>query len=287
MSSAEGWLYILETMTGNHQNGPVADKDLADLARRGKIKASTLLMHPSKSRGGWVAAEQIPALKAIFEEKAKALIPAPKPADVVSEVVAPKEAVISRFLSDGQDQRIVAKLYEKLQHILTPQEQLNYIAHQKSPHILAPDCFALTSTRFIRFQGSMLGGFQFVDFLWIYLSNAHYSEGVLYATVTMQVSNGQTLELNYVPKQQARAMYQLCQQAELVAFEQRRARWAEDQRILNPQSQHNITVNAGPSDQSSAGDPVERLGKLKKMLDAGLISQAEFDETKAKILASL
>jgi membrane protease subunit (stomatin/prohibitin family) len=34
-------------------------------------------------------------------------------------------------------------------------------------------------------------------------------------------------------------------------------------------------------------DPVQRLAKLKTMLDAGLIEQSEFDAAKAKILSSI
>ncbi len=37
----------------------------------------------------------------------------------------------------------------------------------------------------------------------------------------------------------------------------------------------------------AAEDPVEKLGKLKKLLDAGLIEQAEFDTKKAEILSQL
>lgn len=37
----------------------------------------------------------------------------------------------------------------------------------------------------------------------------------------------------------------------------------------------------------NAGDPMETLGKLKKLLDAGLIEQAEYDAKKAEILSRL
>ena len=42
-----------------------------------------------------------------------------------------------------------------------------------------------------------------------------------------------------------------------------------------------------PSSQSQAEDPIETLGKLKKMLDAGLIEQAEYDAKKAEILSRM
>ena len=34
-------------------------------------------------------------------------------------------------------------------------------------------------------------------------------------------------------------------------------------------------------------DPIEKLAKLKKMLDAGLITQADFDSKKTEILGSI
>jgi membrane protease subunit (stomatin/prohibitin family) len=42
-----------------------------------------------------------------------------------------------------------------------------------------------------------------------------------------------------------------------------------------------------PSSQSQAEDPIETLGKLKKMLDAGLIEQAEYDAKKAEVLSRM
>lgn len=48
--------------------------------------------------------------------------------------------------------------------------------------------------------------------------------------------------------------------------------------------------NASSATQQSANtseDPMEKLAKLKKMLDAGLIEQADFDSKKAEILANM
>ncbi len=38
---------------------------------------------------------------------------------------------------------------------------------------------------------------------------------------------------------------------------------------------------------ADVNDPVEKLAKLKKMLDAGLIEQGEYDENKKRILESM
>lgn len=42
-----------------------------------------------------------------------------------------------------------------------------------------------------------------------------------------------------------------------------------------------------PGPQEHAEDPMETLGKLKKMLDAGLIEQAEYDAKKAEVLSRM
>ncbi len=39
--------------------------------------------------------------------------------------------------------------------------------------------------------------------------------------------------------------------------------------------------------QSAQEDPMETLGKLKKMLDAGLIEQSEYDAKKAEVLGRM
>jgi membrane protease subunit (stomatin/prohibitin family) len=65
------------------------------------------------------------------------------------------------------------------------------------------------------------------------------------------------------------------------------------------QQQQQSPVQAAPSGRFSqqsdvrgantntGEDPAESLGKLKKLLDAGLIEQSEFDAKKAEILARL
>ncbi len=42
-----------------------------------------------------------------------------------------------------------------------------------------------------------------------------------------------------------------------------------------------------PQQQATSDDPMEVLGKLKKMLDAGLIEQAEYNAKKSEILKRL
>ena len=56
--------------------------------------------------------------------------------------------------------------------------------------------------------------------------------------------------------------------------------------MFNP----NIAPNMSGTQQTNStttDDPMEKLSKLKKMLDAGLIEQAEYDAKKSEILSSM
>ena len=55
---------------------------------------------------------------------------------------------------------------------------------------------------------------------------------------------------------------------------------------LNQNEAGQTGQNVAPAG-NQADDPIEKLSKLKKMLEAGLIEQADFDKKKAEILASL
>ena len=56
----------------------------------------------------------------------------------------------------------------------------------------------------------------------------------------------------------------------------------EDEHTVQPQSQETAAPVADPA---SGDDTVTQLTKLKELLDAGALTQAEFDAEKGKILA--
>jgi hypothetical protein len=59
------------------------------------------------------------------------------------------------------------------------------------------------------------------------------------------------------------------------------------QEVSNPQISEPKASAPEVSASPAQGDPVQRLKKLKDMLDAGLISQAEYDSKKAEILSKM
>ena len=100
-------------------------------------------------------------------------------------------------------------------------------------------------------------------------------------------THGTRVSVDYLPKAQARKLYSFAQEMEEHMLEARRVRELEEARA----SAGGITMQAPtglpPSAHTSlpADDPTARLTKLKALLDADLIEQA--DSKKAEILADL
>jgi hypothetical protein len=70
--------------------------------------------------------------------------------------------------------------------------------------------------------------------------------------------------------------------------------WREKRRIRQMEEEraraggiYMETPRAPATPETAAEDPVERLARARAMLDQGLISEAEYDTLKAKILSNL
>lgn len=197
---------------------------------------------------------------------------------------SPPRNPLAKFLSEEQDPAQVQHIYAKVRQILTDGEGILYIAVQKPLMSLSPDSVVLTNKRFIIYRPTLLGGANFEDYIWRVLHNAHLSEGVFNATITMQTTKGKLLSVGDLPKSQARKLYSFAQAMEERMLEERRARDMEEKRA----SAGGIVLQGGlptappPAPQE---DPMEKLKKLKSMMEAGLITQQEYETKKADILS--
>ena len=95
--------------------------------------------------------------------------------------------------------------------------------------------------------------------------------------------------MDYLPKEQARRLYQFGQSKEEEARDNRRQRDLEDKQAA---AGGGIVVNASPvapvpAPAPVADDPIEKLKKLKMMLANELLTQTEYDERRTVILATL
>jgi hypothetical protein len=185
-----------------------------------------------------------------------------------------------------------------LQGLLTAEETLEAWAAQHRLYALTHRrvCIAATSGRFISLNRRLLGGYESADIRWQDLKETHIRAGIVAADLTLVAQASSDLnigsEVNRVwtfeglHKDQAQAMYRICQQHDQVWREKRRVRELEELRAKSG------GVQIGAAGLSAAGtgaesEPVRRLRQAREMLEAKLISDSEFESIKAKIVSGL
>ena len=225
------------------------------------------------------------------------LIPAvPQPPAIPTQPISNKierkieqiDSALAGLIGDEQDPGVVEKVIKKAKELLTKGEQIEYIGVQKKPLItIAPDAVLLTNKRFMIVRPKMMG-MTFEDHVWREVSNVHMSEQMLTATISCLIVGGKKLEIDSIPKKQARKIYAYAQEVEERMHEERRARDMEEKRAAAGgvviQSPMGYAAQPAPP---VADDPMAVLGKLKKMLEAGLIEASEFESKKAEILSRM
>ena len=200
-----------------------------------------------------------------------------------------EEQVPVQQIDPDQDRAMVAKVAEGVRSILTANEEILYVVLQNVTALsVAKDSVVVTNNRLIFYRPSVLGRVDFKDFFWEDVKNVAMKEGMLSAEVTVELIDGQVEQATNLDKSQARRLYAIAQQKELEWREKRRIRDLEESRARSG----GIHMNAPGLGQiggtgGSGEDPVERLARAKAMLEQGLISEAEFEALKARIVGSL
>ncbi|WP_299178034.1 PH domain-containing protein [uncultured Chryseobacterium sp.] len=200
---------------------------------------------------------------------------------------------LKKFLNEEQDPKAVEKLLEKINSLLTSNEFVEYIAVQKKPVInLSPDCIALTNRRIIFCRPKNFGlSMDFQDYSWVDIADCHITEGIIGSTFMMKTVRNFTNMMDYLPKAQARKLYQFAQEMEERMRSIRREKDLETRRA----SAGGITVNNAtpiitqPQQNQpqliETEDPFAVLQKLKGLMENGIISPEEFEIKKNEILS--
>lgn len=204
---------------------------------------------------------------------------------------------LKKFLNEEQDPQAVEKLLGRINSLLTTQEAVEYIAVQKKPVInLSPDCIALTNRRIIFCRPKNFGlsmGFQ--DYSWVDIADCHIKEGIVGSTFIMRTTKNFTNMMDYLPKNQARKLYQFAQEVEEKMRGLRREKNLETLRA----SAGGVTVNNAtpiitqPQQFQEEKkqllieneDPFALLQKLKDLRENGIISPEEFETKKNEVLS--
>jgi hypothetical protein len=187
-----------------------------------------------------------------------------------------------------------------LQGLLTSGETLEAWAAQRRLYALTHRraLIAATSGRFISLRRRLFGGYDSADIRWQDLKETRISAGIIAADLTVIAQSSSDLnigaEVNRVwsfeglRKDQAQAMYRICQQHDQVWREKRRVRELEELRAKSG----GVQIGGGQSGYAEAApgaesEPARRLRQAREMLDAKLISDSEFESIKAKIVSGL
>lgn len=201
--------------------------------------------------------------------------------------------MFSDFLSEDQDPKVVEKVHSKVQDVLTRGEEILYIAVQKALTSFTPDSCAITTKRLILYKPKMFGKMDMEDFKWLELSDARVKEDMFTSTLSFKKVDGKSINIENLPKAQARKLYSYAQEMEENASSERRNRELEDKRaaagginIGMQAPQYQPQPQAAPV-QVAAPDPMQKMQQLKSMLDAGMLTQEEFNTKKQEILASM
>ncbi|WP_374950200.1 PH domain-containing protein [Mucilaginibacter sp.] len=223
--------------------------------------------------------------------------------------------MIDKFLRDEQDPKAVEKVYSRLVDLLTTGEEILYIAVQKKPIVnLFPDCIALTNKRILFFTPANLGlSIKFVDFVWKDIVDVFTKEEIIGAVFSAKTTNGAEMGVDYLPKVQARKLYQYAQERKEAEREARRLRELEEKRaesgslnidhaapvayqppapIVQPpapvvqQSPFSAPVTPpAPVEEPKKDELTEKLKRLKTLFESGLISQEEYNQKKLELLS--
>ena len=186
------------------------------------------------------------------------------------------------------------KPLEHLRSILIPSETLEAWAIQRRVFALNHRrlLLAATSGRLILLTRKLLGGFDVSDIRWQDLEEVTLRVGMLGADLLVRAGKAtdfasqsaqgaQRIEFRGLRKDQAQAVYRICQAQDQAWREKRRIRELDELRARSG----GIQVSSGPTTQAQ-GDAVRRLQEAKQMLDNKLITDAEYEAIKARIVSS-
>jgi len=197
----------------------------------------------------------------------------------------------------AMDEAGLARALAQLRTVLIPGETVEAYAIQIRLFALLHRrvLIAATSGRLIVLARKLLGGFDVTTVRWQDLEEVTLHVGMLSADLALRAgkatdlaslgsSGSQQVQFRGLQRTQAQAVYRICQGQDQAWREKRRVRELEELRARSG----GIQVSPAPAAVGVAGesDAVRRLQEAKQLLDARLITDAEYEAIKAKIISS-
>lgn len=217
---------------------------------------------------------------------------------------------VDKFIQDGQDAKVAERIHDKIVDILTAGEFIQYISLQKKPAVtLLPDSITISNKRIFLCEFTKLGlATNFEIFSWNDIKDIAFKEEIFGSKVTVIPFTGENLTIDYIPKVQARKLYQLIK----TALENPAGNKSEepipvipaerpiepltipvqpvvDEPAIPPVTEKNKEEKITESNISVVGDDelTQKLKKLKTLYDRQLITQSEYENKKSELLSQL
>lgn len=210
--------------------------------------------------------------------------------------------LIDRFLSDEQDPKAVEKVLGKINDMLATNEELIYLAVQKKPAVnLLPDCIVVSTRRIFYCEPANFGiTMNFKDISWKSIKEVSFKEEIFGSKFICVPQHGENIVTEYIPKVQARKLYQAADEQLEIFREMQKQTEADDRKantpisidtpletLITPHTEIEIPVEVTPGRIEEPEDEITlRLRKLKMLYDKQLITQDEYEAKKADILDS-
>lgn len=219
---------------------------------------------------------------------------------------------LKKILNEDQDPKAIEKITAKLENLLMSNEEIGYIAVQKKPAVtIFPDSIVVTNKRIILCKPKNLGlSMEFIDYDWDDIAGAFVKEGILGADFSFSTQSDLTHTVDYLPKNQARKLYtyakeqldvlkngikQVGTNAAIDTIEEVDVEevthvaeiMPSTQLVQDTEVEVPLSKSERPLTELSKEELFEKLQNYKKLLDNGLILQAEYDRLKNEIIPYL
>ena len=202
--------------------------------------------------------------------------------------------------ASGSDDRGASRALDALRTLLIPGEELQSWAVQHRLFALTHRrrLVAATSGRLLSVSRGLFGGFNTEDIRWQDLDDAQLRVGIVGATLTVtayastdlasaSAGTARALVFPGLRKAEAQAVYRACQAQEQAWREKRRVRDLEELRAKSGSIQLAGSAPVSGPGGDDAHAPAARLQRAREMLQQGLLTDAEFEQVKSRILGDL
>lgn len=225
---------------------------------------------------------------------------APSPAAASAGAgAAPATNVPGSAQSVALEDASIQRALSELNGLLVPGERLHRYAVERRLFALLHrrHVVGATSGRFVALSRGLFGGYTPFDVRWQDLRDADIRAGMFGATITITLLQTEDLAsrdhaggrvmFRSLRKEQAQQVYRICQAQEQAWREKRRVRDLDELRAESGGVSIGQVPGTAGAVMSAGGDPTDRLRRAKEMLDQGLITDAEYEAIKARVVETL